>query len=240
MALHVAVCLGPGPGMIILCTSDSTSLQGSQPTCISYLCFGEEETRDQRAHAACPRSCLGSQRAALHPQPGSLSLCENCCLSQHSLLHFLCLVETFLTIKCTGSIQSPCQCHSSLVGDLDEWLPCHLSSSLKDSSCCSYLLLGDKSKAETLGLRLGFSRVLDDFRLLNQLLAIPSTRHCANGVLGTKGSVSCSLFPERLSSSVYCGLQGQREVISPIITWKDSVDMNPVLMQLFQSDTCFD
>lgn len=29
--------LAPGLGMIIPCTSDSTSLQGSQPTCISYL-----------------------------------------------------------------------------------------------------------------------------------------------------------------------------------------------------------
>lgn len=217
MALHVAVCFRPGPGVIILCTSDSTSLQGSQPTCISYLCFGEEETRDQRGRAACPRSCLGSQRAAFHPQPGSLSLWEKCCLSQQSLLHSLCLLETFLTITCIGCAQSPCQCHSSLDGDLKELLPCHLSSSPKDSSCCSYCSLETRARQKHLDFAWDLA-VLDDFRLLNQLLAIPSTRHCANSGLGTKGSVSCSLFPERLRSSIYCGLQGQREVISPIIT----------------------
>lgn len=61
----VLLCaLDLGLGAITPCTGNNTSLQGSQPTCISYLWFREEETRDRRARAACPRSCLGRWRAA--------------------------------------------------------------------------------------------------------------------------------------------------------------------------------
>lgn len=108
LSFMLLCALDPGLGTITPCTGDSTSLQGSQPTCISYLCFGEEETRDRRARAACPRSCLGRRRAAPArecPSAGSPSPREKRCLSQQRLLHFLCLVRTFLRADCKCSAQ---------------------------------------------------------------------------------------------------------------------------------------